>query len=87
MMLIPNAIPAIPSDLILDVEQQRHTTTIEDNVAGRKGKSEILTSVVAPVLFTMGIWHVRPSKMHTLSGWSESGNLKQGFKATLRLSH
>jgi len=52
MMLIPNAIPAIPSDLILDVEQQRHTTVLEDNVA-RKGKSEILTGVVAPVLFTL----------------------------------
>jgi hypothetical protein len=70
MMLIPNAIPAIPTTLILDVKQQGYNTVLEDKVAGRKGKrgsSEILTGV-APVLFTMGIRHVRPSKMPTASG-------------------
>lgn len=69
-MLIPNAIPAIPTTLMVDVKQQGYNTVLEDNVAGRKGKSdssEILTGV-APVLFTMGIRHVRPSKTPTVSG-------------------
>jgi hypothetical protein len=72
MMLIPNAIPAIPTTLILDIKHQGHNSVLEDNVAGRKGKSEsseILTGV-APVLFTMGIRHVRPSKTPNVSCYS-----------------
>src|SRR5260221_11889281 len=60
-MLIPNAIPVIPSNLILDVKQQRHNTstvlspkTTSQEEKGNSEPSEILTGV-ASVLFTMGM--------------------------------
>jgi len=63
-MLIPNAIPAIPSNLTLDFKQQRRDTLLSPKTTSQEEKGneppEILTGV-ASVLFTMEMQHVRPS--------------------------